>query len=80
MLHYIKSVAIAVMLSAPAFISAPASAQPVLFYEDAPDVDDLKRRISLLETDLRNSEAVSQNLSQQNEALRQQMAMSDSDK
>ena len=48
--------------------------------QSMPDVDDLKRRISLLETDLRNSEAVSQNLSQQNEALRQQMAMSDSDK
>ncbi|MGB0852249.1 MAG: OmpA family protein [Pikeienuella sp.] len=47
MLHYIKSVAIAVMLSAPAFISAPASAQPVLFYEDAPDVDDLKRELGL---------------------------------
>jgi chromosome segregation ATPase len=45
-----------------------------------PDVDELKRRVSLLETDLRNTESVNKNLSQQNEVLRSQMASTDVDK
>lgn len=48
MLRYIKTLALAVTMAIPAaIIIAPAHAQPVLFYEDAPSVDDLKRELGL---------------------------------
>ena len=42
--------------------------------------DDLKRQVSLLETDLKNSEGVSKNLSKQNGVLRKEIASNDVEK
>ena len=47
MRHYLKLVAIATMLFAPIVTPSGALAQPVLFFEDAPGVDDLKRELGL---------------------------------
>jgi len=44
-----------------------------------PDVDEMNRRISLLETDLKSAEAKALSLAQENQALKQQMATTDLD-